>query len=123
VQVSQSEGDLGCEKLGLVFREHANVNQMAEELATLDELHQEVDPELVLEDVLHVDKEGMVDLTQDVFLEIDVFHLLVFENNIFADAFHCVKSVRRLMLNQEYLTEGALPNHLSDNEVLKGSWL
>ena len=55
VQVCQREGDLCCEKFGLVFREHANVNQMAEKLATLDELHKEVDPELVLEDVLHVD--------------------------------------------------------------------
>ena len=55
MQVCQSEGDLRCEKFGLVLWEHANVDQMAEELATLDELHQEVDPELILEDVLHVD--------------------------------------------------------------------
>ena len=61
---------------------------MTKELTALDKLHQEIDPELVLEYVLHVYEERMVDLTKDVFLELNVFHLLVFQNDIFADAFH-----------------------------------
>jgi len=61
---------------------------MTKELTALDKLHQEIDPELVLEYVLHVYEERMVDLSKDVFLKLNVFHLLVFQNDIFADAFH-----------------------------------
>ena len=61
---------------------------MTKELTALDKLHQEIDPELVLEYVLHVYEERMVDLSKDVFLKLNVFHLFVFQNDIFADAFH-----------------------------------
>jgi len=61
---------------------------MTKELTALDKLHQEIYPELVLEYVLHVYEERMVDLSKDVFLKLNVFHLLVFQNDIFADAFH-----------------------------------
>ena len=61
---------------------------MTKELTALDKLHQEIDPELVLEYVLHVYEERMVDLSKNVFLKLNVFHLLVFQNDIFADAFH-----------------------------------
>ena len=61
---------------------------MTKELTALDKLHQEIDPELVLEYVLHVYEERMVDLSKYVFLKLNVFHLLVFQNDIFADAFH-----------------------------------
>ena len=61
---------------------------MTKELTALDKLHQEIDPELVLEYVLHVYEERMVDLSKDVFLKLNFFHLLVFQNDIFADAFH-----------------------------------
>ena len=47
------ERDLGGEELGLVLGDHADLDQVAEEFAALDELHEEVDAELVLEHLLH----------------------------------------------------------------------
>jgi hypothetical protein len=50
------------------LREALDLHEMAEELSTLDEFHEEVDPVLVLEDVLHVNEEGVVDGVEDVLL-------------------------------------------------------
>lgn len=92
---------------------------MTEELTSLHKLHQEVDPELVLEDILHVHKEGVIDRAQNIFLELDVFHLLVFQDDIFADAFHRVQLLGGGMLHEEDFAEGTLANHFANDEVLQ----
>ena len=119
MEVCQGEGDLGCKELGLVLGEHAHLDQVAEELATLDELHQEVDAVLVLEDVLHVDQEWVVDLPQDVLLQLNVLHLLIFENDILADDLHGKKLFCSDLLNEEDLTESALADQFTNLEVLQ----
>ena len=54
VQVTESKSDLHSEELGLVLWELPDLDQVAEELTTLDKLHQEVNTELILEDVFHI---------------------------------------------------------------------
>lgn len=119
VQMGEGKGDLGREELGLVLREHADFDQVTEQLASLDKLHEEIDSELILEDILHVDEEGVVYLAQNIFLELDVLHLLVLQDNIFADAFHRVQLLGHLMLHEEHLSEGTLADHLTNIEVLQ----
>jgi len=92
---------------------------MSEELATLDEGHEEVDSEIVLEDVLHVYQEGVVDSIQDIFLELDIFHLLVLKDDILADALHGEELLGAGLLDQEHLPEGTLANHLEQLEVIQ----
>mmetsp|Transcript_46424 Transcript_46424/g.61484 ORF Transcript_46424/g.61484 Transcript_46424/m.61484 type:complete len:245 (+) Transcript_46424:821-1555(+) len=117
MQMRKCESNLSCEELSLVLREHSHLNEMAEELTTLDKLHEEVDTVLVLEDILHVDEEGVVDLTQDVFLELDVFHLLVLQNDILPDDLHGVELAGLRMLDEEDLAEGTLADKLTDLEI------
>ena len=88
--MGECERDLRCEKLGLVLGEHAHLDQVAEELAALDELHEEVDAELVLEHVLHVHEERVVNLAQNILLQLDVLHLLILQNYVLPDALHGV---------------------------------
>lgn len=114
----QSERDLGCKELGLVLREHAHFDQVAEEFATLDELHQEVDTVLILEYVLHVDQEWVIDLAQDVFLQLNILHLLIFENDILANDLHGEQLLGSNLLDQEHLTEGTLADQFANLEVL-----
>ena len=59
----ESKSYLGCEELGLVLREHSDLDQMAEKFTTFNKLHKEVDTELILEDILHIYEEWMVDLS------------------------------------------------------------
>ncbi len=92
---------------------------MAEKLAALDKLHEEVDPILVLEDILHINQERVVNLAQNIFLKLDVFHLLILQDNVFTDAFHGVEFVSGAMLNKIHLSKGAFTDHLTDLEVLQ----
>lgn len=66
--MAECQGDLCCEESHMRLREALDLHEMAEELSTLDEFHEEVDPVLVLEDVLHVNEEGVVDGVEDVLL-------------------------------------------------------
>ena len=116
--MGQGKCHLGSEELGLVLWEHAHLDQVAEELTTLDEFHQEIDTELVLEDVLHVNQKWMVDGAQDIFFKLDVLHLLILQDDVLADALHCVELLGAHMLNKENLTKGTLANHLPNLEVL-----
>ena len=117
--MSQCECDLGSKEFSLVLREHAHFDQVAEELAALDELHQEVDTVLILEDILHVDQEWVIDLAQDVFLQLDVLHLLIFKNDILANDLHGKQLFGSNLLDQENLTKGTLADQFANLEVLQ----
>ena len=75
--MSKGKGNLSGKEFSLILREHTNFDKMAEKLATLDEFHQEVDTELILENIFHVNQERMIDLSEDILFELDIFHLLI----------------------------------------------
>lgn len=77
MQVTESEGDLCTEESNVLLRETLDLHEMAEKLTSLNELHEEVDAMLVLEDVLHIYKEGVVNGVEDIFLKSDVLQLVV----------------------------------------------
>lgn len=117
--MSQGHCYLGSEELCLVLRETLYSDQVSEQLTTLDKLHEEVNSELILEDELHVDQEGMLDRIQNIFFQLDVFHLLILQNYIFSNALHGIQILVKLILHQEYLTERTLADQLSKLKVLQ----
>lgn len=60
MELRESQSDLSGEELGLVLIESLDLHEMLEKLTTLDELHDEVNAELILEDVFHANEEWMV---------------------------------------------------------------
>lgn len=78
---------------------------------------------LVLENVLHVDEEGMVNGVKDVLLQSDVFELVVLQDDILPDALHGVQVLVIDIFNQEDLAKRSLSNHLLHDEVFKLSVL
>jgi hypothetical protein len=85
----------------------------------LDEFHEEVDSEFVLEDVLHVYYEGMIHIEEDLFFKFDVIELLIVNNNVFPNALHCIDLVVFGILNEEDFAKCAFANHLLNHEVLQ----
>jgi len=59
--MAKCEADLHSKELGLVLWELSHLNQVTEELSTLDKGHEEIDTELVLENICHINQEWMVD--------------------------------------------------------------
>lgn len=118
--MAQCERHLSREEPCLALFEALHCDQVSEQFPTLDELHEEVNSELILEDVLHVYEEGVVNGIQDVFFQLDVFHLLVLNDDVLADALHSVQFPRSgHLLHQEHFTEGAFSDHFQNFEVVK----
>eukprot|EP00350_Pseudokeronopsis_sp_OXSARD2_P007223 CAMPEP_0170551992 /NCGR_PEP_ID=MMETSP0211-20121228/9974_1 /TAXON_ID=311385 /ORGANISM="Pseudokeronopsis sp., Strain OXSARD2" /LENGTH=387 /DNA_ID=CAMNT_0010859499 /DNA_START=410 /DNA_END=1573 /DNA_ORIENTATION=- len=119
VQVADGNGDLRYKETHLVLMEPLDLYQVSEEFSSFDEFHKEVDAELALEDILHVYNERVVDVKEDVLLQLNVLKLLIINDYIFSDALHGEDLGGVLVLHQEHLPEGPLPNHLPDQEVRK----
>lgn len=68
VEVPQSQRNLGGIKLGLVLGEALHLGQVLEELPSLNEVHHKVNPERLLEDVVHPNDERVVHLQQNQLL-------------------------------------------------------
>lgn len=92
---------------------------MLEELTALNKLHDEVNAEVVLEDILHAHEEGVIVRVENVLLQVDVLDLLVFKHQVLADALHCIEFIVQRVLNDVNLAEGAASDHLLDVEVLQ----
>ena len=85
---------------------------MTEEFTAADELHDEVDSDWALENVFHVDKEGVVHGAQDISFEVNVVHLIVLQDSVFTDALHRVLLIRIvLVLDEVDLAESAFTKH------------
>lgn len=119
MQMCQGHCYLSSEELSLVLGETLDSDQVSEQLTTLDKLHEEVNSELILEDELHVNKEGVLNGIQNIFLQLDVLHLLILQNHIFPDALHGVELLVKLVLHQKYFTESTFANKLSEFKVLQ----
>jgi len=61
----------------------------------------------------------MLDGIQNIFLQLNVLHLLILQNHIFPDALHGVELLVKLVLHQEYFTESTLADQFSEFEVLQ----
>lgn len=96
---------------------------MAEELTSFDKFHKEVDTELILEDIFHINQEWVINLPQNIFFKLNIFHLLILENYVFSDALHSVHFFGLVVFNQEYLAKSALADHFYNIEVLECRWL
>jgi len=118
--MAKCERYLCCEEPCLALFEALHCDQVSEKLAALDELHEEVNSELILEDILHVYEEGVVNSVQDIFFKLDIFHLLVLNYDVLADALHSVQLPRSgHLLHQEHFTEGAFSDHFQNFEVIQ----
>lgn len=90
---------------------------MFEKFAAFNELHNKVDPKLILKHVLHPHEEGMVIRVENILFQVDIFYLLVFKHEIFPYTLHCVEFAVLTMLHNVYFAEGATANHLLYIEV------
>lgn len=116
--MAECERHLRCKEPCLALFEALNCDQVSEQLATLDKLHEEVNSKLILEDVLHVHEEGVVDSIQNIFFELDIFHLLVLNYNVLTDTLHSVQLTILCVLHQEHFAEGAFTDHFQNLKVL-----
>lgn len=119
MQMAECHRYLRCKESCLLFSKALDLYKVTKEFSSPYEVHKKVNSNFILEYVLHSHQEGMFDRVQDIFLKLNVFHLLVLDYDIFPNALHCELSSSPRLLHQVYFTEGALADHLFDLEVFQ----
>jgi len=79
VQLSDSQDDLGCVELDVLFRESFLGLKDFVKLPTSDEWHHEVQAGFALEQIVHSHKEWVVCFKHDVFLEHGRLYLIILD--------------------------------------------
>ena len=71
-----------------------HVSHVLEELSSIDVVHNEVDANSRLENIVHVHNERMVYLKHDKALQVDVLQAILVNDDVLSHAFKCVVLLR-----------------------------
>jgi len=90
------------------------------ELSTLDEVHDEVDPVRLLEDVVHANYERVIYLIQNELFNLERLHRFVLDDYILSDDFHSIQFVLALVTDQVNFAKSASSNNANELEIIPG---
>lgn len=119
MKVPQGERNLRGVEASALLSEAALFRKVLEEFTSLNEVHDKVDAEVLYEHVVHGYDEGVVNLVQNLFLQVQVLQAVMLKHDVLPNALHCIKLLGVPVLNQEHLSKSALANDVDHLEVLK----
>ena len=64
---------------------------MLKKFSALDEVHDEVDAERFLEDIVHANDKGVIHLVENQFLDLERIDWVMLDDHILSDALHRVQ--------------------------------
>lgn len=117
--MTKTKDNLGNEESCLFFIKSLHLIQMTEELTSLNEVHQEVNSEVVLEHIIHAHDEWVLHVVKNVLFKLKTIKEVLVDNDIFSNSFHGIDFLGNAVLNEEDFTESALTNHFLDLEILE----
>jgi hypothetical protein len=85
VEVPNRHNDLSGVEFDNIFAQSLLIFEDLIELASFDKWHNEIKPRWGLEQVIHSYQEWMVTTEQNIFLELRVLDLVIFDEHIFPD--------------------------------------
>ncbi len=92
---------------------------MPEEFTALDEIHDEVDAEFILKDVVHGHDERMLNVIEDFLFELKALEEVLVDYYVFTNAFHSIDLAVDPILGQIDLAESTFSDHLHYLKVLE----
>ena len=120
MQLSQCHGHLHRVEACSVFSKPLLNLELSEKFTSPHELHDKVNSQIVLEHVVHANKERVLDAFKQNFLLLDgCIHQVSLEEQIFAERFHGEHFFCVYVLHQVNLAEAASPKDFLDLEIFK----
>jgi hypothetical protein len=119
MKVSQPYEYLCSNKPDCFFLQPSLVAKVVENVAARNILEEKVDSQLILENVVHVNDEGVLGLSKDVFLRASVENLAFLDENVLVDPLHGILLAILRVDNQEHLSKAAFIDKLFDFEIFK----
>lgn len=103
----------------MILLEVAKIPHVLEQLATVYEVHDEVDAVGPLEDILHAHNEWVVNLQHDKSLQVDTVHRILVDYHILSHAFKCVVLSSVRFVDEENFRKSTLADHGYHLKLLK----
>ena len=97
------KGHLSSVELCSFLRKPFLVDNESEEFSSLHKIHEEINSEVVLKNVLHLNDEGVVGGAQNVPFELGAFKLLIVDDFVLSNSLHCIHSFELFVLDEENL--------------------
>jgi hypothetical protein len=92
---------------------------MTEKLSSLDEIHQEIDSEVILKDIVHGDDERVLNVIKNFFFKLEAVKEILFEDDVFSDGFHSINLLVYTVLDKENFAKGTFSKHFLDLKILE----
>jgi len=119
VEVAESKHDLGGDKLDSLLFKPLYLVQIIVDVAAGNILQEKVNPQVILENIIHRIDKWMIRLKQNLLFDLNVFNLILLKHHILVQSFHRIDFPIILVLNEEYLAKRAFINDFLDQEVFK----
>ena len=117
VQVLQGQGDLGGVETCSILREADLLAEMEEELASIQEVRDEVKRLRRLEGEVKLHNEGMRDLLHDVSLDLRVVHLVRPDDEVLLQSLHGIDLLRVLFARHVDFAKRASAHNFEQLEI------
>lgn len=105
MQIPEGKSNLSNKEADSVFIKATFFTEVIEKSAASYVAHKEVYPELVLKDIIHRKHEWMLSLKEYVLLILSVLYLLLVNDYVFIDSFHCIQLASVLVNNKKNLAK------------------
>jgi len=119
MQVADAYDDLSGVELDDLFGEPLLLQEDFVELSASNERHHKVKSKVVLEKVVHSNKERVIALEHDVLFEDGAINLILLDQNVLSNALYSVQSLVTFHLSKEHLTKSSSTNDHEELEVLE----
>ena len=108
VECSNPQHDLSAIKSNKLFGETFDFAVDLVKFSSINERHNEVEPQITLENKIHISKERMLRFQHDGPLQERTFNLIGIKEYIFSDCFNCIQFAYILQFSQVDSTECTL---------------
>ena len=115
--MSETKYDFCRIKSGSILRKSDFVAHVKKKFTTVEKLSNKVERLCGLESEVELDHEGMRDLLHDVALNLRVFHLVSFDDEVFLEGLDCINVSRVLLFGQINFAERASSHYLEKLKV------
>lgn len=120
VQISKTHQNLGSDKFNSWFIKPPFVAQMVKQISARNIVHEEVNSQIVLENIGHIDNERILSLRQNIFFSPRINNLTFLDQNIFVYSLHRINLVIFRIDNKENFAKRPFVNYFFYFEVFKG---
>jgi len=119
MEISYGNCNLSTIRFSSLLFKSCHVSKVHEQFSSSYKSHDKEYFLISLENVMHANKEWVISLKQDVLLKFCTFNLIIVDDHVFSQRFHCVVVSIIFLFDKENLSKRASPNDFDEMKALQ----